>query len=94
MYYAKKYIPEVSRSKSLLSSSSSSSVVTKAKHKERLETMVSNLLLEKGSKAAMATRFLFGLLRATTLPKPCWTTTARHGQRFIPTINVNVQSFP
>uniref|UniRef100_A0A0R0KST2 NPH3 domain-containing protein n=1 Tax=Glycine max TaxID=3847 RepID=A0A0R0KST2_SOYBN len=69
MYYAKKYIPGVSRSnrKPLPSSSSSSSVATEAEQKEILETLVSNLPLEKSSKAATATRFLFGLLRTTNI---------------------------
>ncbi|KAG4939340.1 hypothetical protein AAZX31_16G129300 [Glycine max] len=70
MYYAKKYIPGVSRSnrKPLpSSSSSSSSVATEAEQKELLETVVSNLPLEKTSKAATATRFLFGLLRAANI---------------------------
>lgn len=69
MYYAKKYIPGVSRSnrKPLPSSSSSSSVATEAEQKELLETVVSNLPLEKTSKAATATRFLFGLLRAANI---------------------------
>ncbi|TKY55769.1 BTB/POZ domain-containing protein [Spatholobus suberectus] len=69
MYYAKKYIPGVSRSnrKPLPSSSSSSSVATEAEQKELLETVVSNLPLEKSSKAATATRFLFGLLRTANI---------------------------
>lgn len=66
MYYAKKYIPGVSRSnrKPL---PSSSSVATEAEQKELLETVVSNLPLEKSSKAATATRFLFGLLRTANI---------------------------
>jgi len=70
MYYAKKYIPGVSRSnrKPLpLPSSSSSSVATEAEQKELLETLVSNLPLQKSSKAATATRFFFGLLRTANI---------------------------
>lgn len=70
MYYAKKYIPGVSRSnrKPLpLPSSSSSSVATEAEQKELLETLVSNLPFQKSSKAATATRFFFGLLRTANI---------------------------
>ncbi|RDX82526.1 BTB/POZ domain-containing protein, partial [Mucuna pruriens] len=68
MYYAKKYIPGVSRSnRKPLPSSSSSSVATEAEQKELLETVVSNLPLEKSSKAATSTRFLFGLLRTANI---------------------------
>ncbi|XP_027346249.1 BTB/POZ domain-containing protein At5g66560 isoform X2 [Abrus precatorius] len=65
MYYAKKYIPGVSRSnrKPL----PSSSVALEAEQKELLETVVSNLPLEKSSKSATATRFLFGLLRTANI---------------------------
>ncbi|KAL2333648.1 hypothetical protein Fmac_014861 [Flemingia macrophylla] len=66
MYYAKKYIPGVSRSnrKPL---PSSSSVASEVEQKELLETVVSNLPLEKSSKPATATRFLFGLLRTANI---------------------------
>ena len=64
MFYAKRYIPGVSRSnrKPLPSSS------TEAEQKELLETVVSNLPLEKSSRSpATATRFLFGLLRTANI---------------------------
>ncbi|XP_020204130.1 BTB/POZ domain-containing protein At5g66560 [Cajanus cajan] len=67
MYYAKKYIPGVSRSNRKPLPSSSSSVSTEAEQKELLETVVSNLPLEKSSKSATATRFLFGLLRTANI---------------------------
>ncbi|XP_014510067.1 BTB/POZ domain-containing protein At5g66560 isoform X2 [Vigna radiata var. radiata] len=69
MYYAKKYIPGVSRSnrKPLPLPSSSSSVATETEQKELLETLVSNLPLQKSSKAATATRFFFGLLRTANI---------------------------
>ncbi|KAK7251143.1 hypothetical protein RIF29_34081 [Crotalaria pallida] len=66
MHYAKKYIPGISRSnrKPLPLTSSS----TEAEQKELLETLVSNLPLEKSSKKpSTATRFLFGLLRTANI---------------------------
>lgn len=69
MHYAKKYIPGVSRSnrKPLPLTSSASSVSSEAEQKELLETLVSNLPLEKSSKSSTATRFLFGLLRTANI---------------------------
>ncbi|KAK7359920.1 hypothetical protein VNO77_01888 [Canavalia gladiata] len=67
MYYAKKYIPGVSRSNRKPLPSSSSSVASEAEQKELLETVVSNLPLEKSSKSATATRLLFGLLRTANI---------------------------
>ncbi|KAF7828783.1 BTB/POZ domain-containing protein [Senna tora] len=67
MYYAKKYIPGVSRSTRKPSTSSSSSVASEAEQKELLEFIVSNLPLEKSSKSSTATRFLFGLLRTANI---------------------------
>ncbi|MED6120588.1 hypothetical protein PIB30_022247 [Stylosanthes scabra] len=70
MHYAKKHIPGVSRSirKPLPpSSSSSSSLATEAEQKDLLETVVSNLPLEKSSKPSTSTRFLFGLLRTANI---------------------------
>lgn len=65
MYYAKKYIPGVSRSsrKPL----SSSVVASEAEQKDILDTVVSNLPLEKNLKSSTATRFLFGLLRTANI---------------------------
>ncbi|OIW09752.1 hypothetical protein TanjilG_14275 [Lupinus angustifolius] len=69
MHYAKKYIPGVSRSirKPLPLTSSFSSSSTEAEQKELLETLISNLPLEKSSKPSTATRFLFGLLRTANI---------------------------
>ncbi|XP_004509199.1 BTB/POZ domain-containing protein At5g66560 [Cicer arietinum] len=64
MYYAKKYIPGVSRSsrKPL-----PSSVSSETEQKEILETLVSNLPPEKNLNSSTATRFLFGLLRTANI---------------------------
>ncbi|XP_031743280.1 BTB/POZ domain-containing protein At5g66560 isoform X3 [Cucumis sativus] len=69
MNYAKKYIPGISRSnrKPSLPSASSSSMPTETDQKELLETIISNLPLEKSSKTPTATRFLFGLLRTANI---------------------------
>ncbi|XP_022962762.1 BTB/POZ domain-containing protein At5g66560-like [Cucurbita moschata] len=69
MNYAKKYIPGISRSnrKPSLPSSSSSSMLTETEQKELLETIISNLPLEKSSKTSTATRFHFGLLRTANI---------------------------
>ncbi|KAJ1436556.1 SKP1/BTB/POZ domain superfamily [Sesbania bispinosa] len=67
MYYAKRYIPGVSRSSRKPLPSSSSSAASEAEQKEILETVVSNLPLEKSSKSSTATRFLFGLLRTAII---------------------------
>ncbi|XP_050205699.1 BTB/POZ domain-containing protein At5g66560 [Mercurialis annua] len=74
MYYAKKYIPGVSRlNRKPPLPSSSSSTVTENEQREVLETITSNLPLEKNSTAGSstttttATRFLFGLLRTANI---------------------------
>ncbi|XVF17789.1 hypothetical protein REPUB_Repub10bG0153900 [Reevesia pubescens] len=70
MFYAKKYIPGTSRSnrKPLSSSSSSSSIVSESEQRELLETIISNLPLEKSpSRSSSATRFFFGLLRTANI---------------------------
>ncbi|KAK7263055.1 hypothetical protein RJT34_30639 [Clitoria ternatea] len=68
MYYAKKHIPGVSRSnRKQMPSSSSSSIASETEQKELLEFVVSNLPLEKSSKPATATRFIFGLLRTANI---------------------------
>ncbi|XP_057416711.1 BTB/POZ domain-containing protein At5g66560-like [Lotus japonicus] len=68
MYYARKYIPGVSRSsRKPLPKSSSSSVASEAEQKEILETVISNLPPVKTSKSSTATRFLFGLLRTANI---------------------------
>jgi hypothetical protein len=66
MYYAKKYIPGVSRS-SRKPLPSSSSVSSETEQKEILETVVSNLPPEKNLNSSTATRFLFGLLRTANI---------------------------
>ncbi|KAJ9177181.1 hypothetical protein P3X46_012422 [Hevea brasiliensis] len=65
MYYAKKYIPGISRMNR--KPSSSSSIASESEQREVLETIISNLPLEKSSKSSTATRFLFGLLRTATI---------------------------
>lgn len=71
IHYAKKYIPGISRANrkpSASSSSSSSSLVSEIEQRELLETIVSNLPLEKSStRSSTATRFLFGLLRTANI---------------------------
>ncbi|KAF2295114.1 hypothetical protein GH714_031561 [Hevea brasiliensis] len=65
MYYAKKYIPGISRLNR--KPSSSSSITSESEQREVLETIISNLPLEKGSRSSTATRFLFGLLRTANI---------------------------
>ncbi|KAJ7952941.1 BTB/POZ domain-containing protein family [Quillaja saponaria] len=68
MHYAQKYIPGVSRSNRKPSTSSSSvSVTSESEQKEMLETIISNLPLEKSSRSSTATMFLFGLLRTANI---------------------------
>lgn len=68
MYYAKKYIPGISRSNRKPSSSSASSTTaSESEQRELLETIISNLPLEKSSRSPTATRFLFGLLRTANI---------------------------
>ncbi|KAK8517582.1 hypothetical protein V6N13_127749 [Hibiscus sabdariffa] len=65
--YAKKYIPGTSRS-NRKSPSSSASVVSQSEQRELLETIISNLPLEKSrSRSSTETRFLFGLLRTANI---------------------------
>ncbi|XWS45343.1 hypothetical protein CRYUN_Cryun15aG0128300 [Craigia yunnanensis] len=66
MCYAKKHIPGTSRSNR--KRSSSASVVSESEQRELLETIISNLPLEKSpSRSSTATRFLFGLLRTANI---------------------------
>ncbi|KAB5556908.1 hypothetical protein DKX38_007817 [Salix brachista] len=68
MNYAKKHIPGLSRSnRKPSSSSSSSSVASEGEQREVLETIVSNLPLQKSSRSSTTTRFLFGLLRTANI---------------------------
>ncbi|PON54083.1 Voltage dependent potassium channel [Parasponia andersonii] len=70
IHYAKKCIPGISRTnrKPPLSSSSSSSLVSETEQKELLETIISNLPVERSSiRSSTATRFLFGLLRTANI---------------------------
>lgn len=69
MHYAKKCIPGISRT-NRKPSSSSSSVVPESEQIELLETVISNLPLEKTSvrsSTSTATRFFFGLLRSANI---------------------------
>ncbi|XP_022773971.1 BTB/POZ domain-containing protein At5g66560-like [Durio zibethinus] len=67
MCYAKKHVPGTSRS-NRKPSSSSASVVSESEQRELLETIISNLPLEKSpSRTSTATRFLFGLLRTANI---------------------------
>ncbi|KAK6924287.1 NPH3 domain [Dillenia turbinata] len=71
IYYAKKYIPGISRSSR--KPSSSSFVSSETEQKELIETIISNLPMEKttsrsfNSRSSTATRFLFGLLRTANI---------------------------
>ncbi|XP_062102281.1 BTB/POZ domain-containing protein At5g66560 [Humulus lupulus] len=70
IHYAKKCIPGISRTNRKPSSSTSSSslVVSESEQRELLETVISNLPLEKSSaRSSTATRFLFGLLRTANI---------------------------
>ncbi|XP_017983429.1 PREDICTED: BTB/POZ domain-containing protein At5g66560 [Theobroma cacao] len=68
MCYAKKYIPGTSRSNRKPSTSSSASGVSEGEQRELLETIISNLPLEKSpTRSSTATRFLFGLLRTANI---------------------------
>nr|GMD55297.1 BTB/POZ domain-containing protein At5g66560 [Ipomoea batatas] len=64
MYYAKKYIPGLSRSSR---KTSSSSIPSENEQRELLETIIANLPTEKSSRASSATRILFGLLRTANI---------------------------
>ncbi|XP_038723621.1 BTB/POZ domain-containing protein At5g66560-like isoform X2 [Tripterygium wilfordii] len=64
IYYAKKYIPGISRSSR---KPSSSSMASESEQRELLESIISNLPLEKSSGSATNTRFLFGLLRTANI---------------------------
>ncbi|XP_041024777.1 BTB/POZ domain-containing protein At5g66560 [Juglans microcarpa x Juglans regia] len=69
--YAKKHIPGISRlnNRRPSSSSSSSIAISESEQRELLETIISNLPLEKSSSrsSSTATRFLFGLLRTVNI---------------------------
>lgn len=64
MYYAKKYIPGISRSNR---KPPSSSVVSETEQRELLEAIITNLPSENSSRSSIATRFLFGLLRTANI---------------------------
>ncbi|PPR96093.1 hypothetical protein GOBAR_AA24563 [Gossypium barbadense] len=67
MSYAKKYIPGTSRS-NRKPSSSLAAAITESEQRELLETIISNLPLEKThSSSSTATRLLFGLLRSANI---------------------------
>ncbi|KAK8673180.1 hypothetical protein V6N13_111529 [Hibiscus sabdariffa] len=65
MCYAKKYIPGTSRS-NRKPSTSSAAAISDSEQRELLETIISNLPLEK-TCSSTATRFLFGLLRTSNI---------------------------
>ncbi|OAY35387.1 hypothetical protein MANES_12G097500v8 [Manihot esculenta] len=65
IYYAKKYIPGISRLNR--KPFSSSSIASESEHREILETIISNLPRERSSKSSTTTRFLFGLLRTANI---------------------------
>lgn len=68
MYYAKRCFPGISRTNR--KPSSSSSIASESEQRELLETVITNLPLEKSSNrssSSTATRFLFGLLRTANI---------------------------
>ncbi|KAM3286254.1 BTB/POZ domain-containing protein [Capsicum chacoense] len=65
MYYAKKYIPGISRSNR--KTSSSSSIPSENEQRELLETIITNLPEETSSRTSTTTRILFGLLRTANI---------------------------
>ncbi|XP_065873723.1 BTB/POZ domain-containing protein At5g66560 [Euphorbia lathyris] len=65
MHYAKKHIPGISRLNR--KPSSSSSIASESEQRQVLETIISNLPLQKSSRSSTATRFLFGLLRTANI---------------------------
>ncbi|KAF5961268.1 hypothetical protein HYC85_002477 [Camellia sinensis] len=65
IYYAKRYIPGISRSNR--KPSSSSSIPSEIEQRELLETVITNLPPKKSSRSSTATRFLFGLLRTANI---------------------------
>ncbi|CAI9110051.1 OLC1v1010013C1 [Oldenlandia corymbosa var. corymbosa] len=71
IYYSRKHIPGISRANRKSTSgpaSSSSSIPSESEQRELLETVVANLPVERSSTtSSSATRFLFGLLRATNI---------------------------
>ncbi|XP_010465263.1 PREDICTED: BTB/POZ domain-containing protein At5g66560-like [Camelina sativa] len=64
--YAKKHIPGILRSNRKPQSSSSTTAVSENEQRELLETITSNLPLDKSSISS-TTRFLFGLLRTSII---------------------------
>ncbi|XP_006338256.1 BTB/POZ domain-containing protein At5g66560 [Solanum tuberosum] len=64
MYYAKKYIPGISRSSR---NASSSSIPSENEQRELLETIITNLPEETSSRTSTTTRILFGLLRTANI---------------------------
>ncbi|KAJ8567209.1 hypothetical protein K7X08_019417 [Anisodus acutangulus] len=64
MYYAKKYIPGISRS---TRKASSSLIPSENEQRELLETIITNLPEETSSKTSTTTRILFGLLRTANI---------------------------
>uniref|UniRef100_A0A7N0UBZ2 Phototropic-responsive NPH3 family protein n=1 Tax=Kalanchoe fedtschenkoi TaxID=63787 RepID=A0A7N0UBZ2_KALFE len=66
IFYAKKYIPGISRS-SRMSASSPAHSVSQNEQRELLETVVTNLPLKRSSRFSPVSRYLFGLLRTANI---------------------------
>ncbi|GAV90791.1 NPH3 domain-containing protein [Cephalotus follicularis] len=71
-YYARRYIPGISRSNrkpssSLTTSLSSSTSISEREQRELLETIISSLPSGRSSRSSSTTRFLFGLLRSANI---------------------------
>lgn len=64
MYYAKKYIPGISRSSR---KTSSSSIPSENEQRELLETIITNLPEDTSTRTSTTTRILFGLLRTANI---------------------------
>lgn len=64
MYYGRRHVPGILRSSR---KPSSSSIASEQEQRELLETIISNLPLEKSSRSSITTRFLFGLLRTAKI---------------------------
>ncbi|CAN1225077.1 BTB/POZ domain-containing protein At5g66560 [Linum grandiflorum] len=67
IYYARRHIPGISRHSRKPPSALSSSIASEAEQREALESIVSNLPLQKSSRSSTATRFLIGLLRTANI---------------------------
>lgn len=66
IFYAKKYIPGISRS-SRISTSSPAHSPSQSEQRDLLETVVTNLPLKRSAASSPITRYLFGLLRTANI---------------------------